>query len=143
MGSIPLERQYTLGEILTILENTPATTHSQDPSTSSRSSISSASDEPSGRTVFPECARQKRNYCTWCGRGGHAKNDCIDLTVAFKLGVIRTRRGKICLINGGKIPWPHGEKCLKDWVLRNGRSESIEIYRRARTAMRQEKKSEV
>lgn len=127
-----VERRYNLSEIIAILKNTPVSGPEHDsPSPSSHSSTSSSSDTSSSPPA-PTCVRLKRRYCTWCGRAGHAKDGCTDLTTAFKMGVIRARRGKICLINGGKIPWPHGEKCLKDWVLRHGRSGNLEEYRRLR-----------
>lgn len=120
-----VEERYSLSEIIAILKNTPAPDLVDDsPCPSSRSSDTSLSPATLTTNV-----RLKRRYCTWCGRGGHAKDNCTDLTAAFKMGVIRTRRGKIFLIDGGKIPWPHGEKCLKDWVLRHGRSESLKEYR--------------
>lgn len=134
MEKTPLvERRYNINEIIAILKNTPTSNLSHDPPhPSNYSAISSPPDTPSSRPPVPTGARLKRRYCTWCGRAGHAKDGCSNLTAAFKMGVIRTRRGKICLIDGGKIPWPHGEKCLKDWVLRHGRSENLEEYRQLR-----------
>lgn len=132
MEQAPLvERRYNISEIIAILGNTPVSSPNHgSPDPSSYSPIFSSSDTSSSHPPVPTSARLKRRYCTWCGRGGHAKDGCSDLTAALKMGVIRTRRGKICLIDGGKIPWPHGEKCLKDWVLRHGRSENLEEYRR-------------
>lgn len=126
-------RRYNLSEIIAILKNTPVSdpTHSSS-SPSSCSSTPPLPDTPPIASPIPTAyVCRKRRYCTWCGRSGHAKDNCTDLTVAFKMGIIRTRRGKICLIDGGKIPWPHGEKCLRDWVLRHGRSESLKEYQLA------------
>lgn len=142
MEQAPLERRYNLNEIIAILGDTPVLSPTQSsPSISNCPPISSPSNDSSGPPLPATYTRQKRQYCTWCGRGGHEKTDCTDLTVAFKLRVIRTRRGKICLIDGGKIPWPHGEKCLKDWVLKHGKSDGLEEYRRVGTTLRQEKSS--
>lgn len=120
-----VEGRYSLSEIIAILKNTPAPDLINDPPCPSSRSYDTSLSPP----ILTKNVRLKRQYCTWCGRSGHAKYNCTDLTAAFKMGVIRTRRGKIYLIDGGKIPWPHGEKCLKDWVLRHGRSESLKEYR--------------
>jgi hypothetical protein len=127
MAHLPT-RIYTLPEILSILTTIPSPNISSAPS-STPSSVPSPTSSP---TTPPK----KRRYCTWCGLPGHRKATCTDLTAAFKLGVIRTRRGKICLVDGGKIPWPHGERCLKDWVLKNARSGEVETWRRETASVR-------
>lgn len=127
MAHLPT-RIYTLPEILSILTTIPSPNIPSAPS-STPSSVPSPTSSP---TTPPK----KRHYCTWCGLPGHRKATCTDLTAAFKLGVIRTRRGKICLVDGGKIPWPHGERCLKDWVLKNARSGEVETWRRETLGVR-------
>ncbi|KAL7271599.1 hypothetical protein RUND412_005629 [Rhizina undulata] len=80
----------------------------------------------------PSVSSETNRHCTWCGHGGHLKHDCHDLTAAFKAEVVHTRKGKICLGPTGKggdpIPYPHGEKTLRAWVLKNAKMP-IEEYK--------------
>lgn len=101
LGSSPYLDPRELG-ILLAYQQCP-----NPPSSTSSSSLQTTPDGP-------------RRYCTWCGMTGHVKNKCADLTAAFQAGVVHTRRGKICLGpiggSGESIPYPHGERCLREWV---------------------------
>lgn len=89
---------------------------------SSRPSTSSASPQPTSQ------GKPSVKHCSWCGHSGHQKQTCRDLTKAFKDGIVHARKGKICLGRPGEggepIPYPHGEKTLRDWVWK--KRESLE-----------------
>lgn len=92
--------------------------HSSTPSLAmTPSSISTADSSP--ESTSPQ-RKVSHKHCSWCGHSGHQKQTCRDLTKAFKDGIVHARKGKICLgrpgDGGEPIPYPHGEKTLRDWV---------------------------
>ncbi|RPA76246.1 hypothetical protein BJ508DRAFT_331319 [Ascobolus immersus RN42] len=97
-------------------------TSSRRPSSSTTATSISASlySSPPGSTNGSKCKKAPHKHCTWCGHTGHQKQNCRDLTAAFRDGIVHARKGKICLGRSGEggepIPYPHGEKTLRDWV---------------------------